>query len=153
MRTEVANRLKEKMSSLSLNYVNSNLAESAVPMNRDRFKGKGKKFQKPNYNLRNQNAVNKKIQKPKVLCYVHGKLGHKAYQCNQRKKLVQARQKPTTPIANILETEDNEIICVVTTLEANLVHNLTEWILDSGASRHFCANKELMIDYEDVVDG
>ena len=29
----------------------------------------------------------------------------------------------------------------------------TEWILDSGASRHFCANKELMIDFEDVAHG
>ena len=40
----------------------------------------------------------------------------------------------------------------ITTLEANLVHNLMEWILDSGASRHFCANRELMINFEDVVD-
>jgi len=33
------------------------------------------------------------------------------------------------------------------------VHNLTKWILDSRASRHFCANRELMIDFEDVADG
>ena len=53
MRTEEVNRLKDKMSSLSLNSVNSNLVESAVPTNNDRFKGKGRKFQKPNHNLRN----------------------------------------------------------------------------------------------------
>ena len=44
MRTAEANRLKDKMSSLLLNSFNSNLVESAVPMNKDRFKGKGKKF-------------------------------------------------------------------------------------------------------------
>ena len=53
MRTEEANRLKDKMSSLSLNSVSSNLVESAVQTNKDRFKGKGKKFQKPTQNLRN----------------------------------------------------------------------------------------------------
>ena len=42
MRTEETNRLKDKMSSLSLNFVNFNLVESTVPMNKDRFKGKGK---------------------------------------------------------------------------------------------------------------
>ena len=85
MRTEEANWLKDKMSSLSLNSINSNLDESIVPMNKDKFKGKGKKFQKPN--LRNQNVAKKKIQKPKVVYvyYVCGKPGQKAYQCNQRK--------------------------------------------------------------------
>ena len=78
---------------------------------------------------------------------------HKAYQCNQRKGSVQAKQKSSTPTANIAETEDNEIICAVTTMEANLVHNLSEWILNSGAFRFFCANKELMIDFKQVADG
>jgi len=38
-------------------------------------------------------------------------------------------------------------------LKENLVQNLTEWILNSGASRDFRANKELMIEFEDVADG
>jgi len=88
-----------------------------------------------------------------VVCYVYGKLGHKAYQCDQRKGSVQAKQKSATPIANIAETEDNETICAVTAVEANLMHNLSEWILNFGASRYFCANKELMIDFEEVADG
>lgn len=153
MRSEEANRLKDKMSSLSLNSVNSNLVESAVPTNKDKFKGKGKKFQKPSQNLRNQNSATRKIQKPKVVCYVCGKLRHKAYQCNQRKGSVQAKPKSAMPTANIAETDNNEIICAVTTVETNLVHNLSEWILNSGASRHVCANKELMIDFEEVADG
>ena len=31
--------------------------------------------------------------------------------------------------------------------------NPTEWILNTGAIRHFCANKDLMHDFEDVPDG
>ena len=150
-RTEEANRLKDKMSFLSLNSINSNLIEFVVPMNKDRFKGKGKKFQKPN--LKNQNAANKKIQKPKIVCYVCSKPRHKAHPCNQRKALAQTKQKHTRPTANIVETDDNEIICAVTSLEANLVQNMTEWILDFGAGRHLCANKELMISFDDVADG
>jgi len=84
---------------------------------------------------------------------VCGKPGHKAYQCNQRKGSAQAKEKHTTPTANISEIEHNKIICAVTTLETNLVQNLIEWILDSGASRYFCANKKLMIDFEDVANG
>ena len=37
--------------------------------------------------------------------------------------------------------------------EANLVANNAEWIYDTGALRHFYANKELMQDFEDVPDG
>jgi len=47
--------------------------------------------------------------------YVCGKPGYKAYQCNYRKGSGQAKQKPTTPTANIAETKDYEIICAVTT--------------------------------------
>ena len=31
--------------------------------------------------------------------------------------------------------------------------NPTEWILDTGATKHFCTNKDLMHDFEDVPDG
>ena len=55
------------MDSLPLNYSKANLVESTVPTNRDMFKGKGKKSQKPNY-AKQQNKFNNKIQKPKELC-------------------------------------------------------------------------------------
>ena len=31
--------------------------------------------------------------------------------------------------------------------------NSTEWILDTGATGHFCSNKDLMHDFEDAPDG
>ena len=56
------------------------------------------------------------------------------------------------PIAQANVAKDTEVICVVVE-EANLVANSAEWIYDIRASRHFCANKELMQDFEDVADG
>ncbi|KAK9666750.1 hypothetical protein RND81_14G208400 [Saponaria officinalis] len=83
-----------------------------------------------------------KIQKPAgtLVCYVCGKSGHKAYQCTQ-KKIVEA---------NVAETDD---IIAAVIVEANLVGNVVEWILDTGASRHFCADKGLFAEFEEVADG
>ncbi|XP_074318750.1 uncharacterized protein LOC141655575 [Silene latifolia] len=80
MRTEEANRLKDKTISVSVNASNAsvkaNLVESGGPSNVEKFKGKGK-HTKPVA----------KIQKPKgpIVCYVCGKAGHKAYQCSEKK--------------------------------------------------------------------
>ena len=41
---------------------------------------------------------------------------------------------------------------VVVVIEANLVANKTDWVLDTGASRHFCANKNLFHDFEGSTD-
>ena len=38
-------------------------------------------------------------------------------------------------------------------VEANLVENSSDWILDIGTSRHFCANKELLHDFQDATGG
>ena len=55
MRTEEANHLKDKMDSLSLNSSKAKLVEFTIPINRDKFKGKGKNNQKLNYpNLSNK---------------------------------------------------------------------------------------------------
>jgi len=36
--------------------------------------------------------------------------------------------------------------------EANLVANTAEWVYDTRASRHFCANKEHMQGIKDMID-
>ena len=41
---------------------------------------------------------------------------------------------------------------VVVVVEANLLANKIGWLLDTGASRHFCANKELLHDFEEATD-
>ena len=41
---------------------------------------------------------------------------------------------------------------VVVVVEANLLANKIGWLLDTGASRHFCATKELLHDFEESTD-
>ena len=41
---------------------------------------------------------------------------------------------------------------VVVVVEENLVANKIDWVLDTSASRHFCANKELFNDFEESTD-
>ncbi|KAL0286293.1 UNVERIFIED_CONTAM: Retrovirus-related Pol polyprotein from transposon TNT 1-94 [Sesamum radiatum] len=94
-----------------------------------------------------------KIQKNKVTCYCCGKTGHKAYQCYQRKDQQKPNHKQhaqTTPQVNLAETE--EVIAAVV-VEANLVENKSDWILDTGASKHFCSNKELFQELKEAADG
>ncbi|KAA0053505.1 ty1-copia retrotransposon protein [Cucumis melo var. makuwa] len=145
MRTEEANRLKDKLACKNLNSVNANLVESSF-VNRDRTKQekghKGKNSEKRQFK-----TTGGQIKKKKLVCYVCGKEGHKSYQCNQRKG--RPSQKPT-PQAHLAE-QDSEIIAAI--VEANLIENKTDWILDTGASRHFCTNRELLHDYEDTADG
>ncbi|XP_074318379.1 cellulose synthase-like protein D3 [Silene latifolia] len=37
--------------------------------------------------------------------------------------------------------------------KANLVGNVAEWVLDTGASRHLCGDKGLFAEFEEVADG
>ncbi|KAK9740262.1 hypothetical protein RND81_03G023200 [Saponaria officinalis] len=127
MRTEEANRLKDKPVSLSLNTsvvsVKANLVESGGPSNFEKFKGKGKAKVGAG---KNQGPIKKngprkhtkpvaKIQKPKgpIICYVCGKTGHKAYQCTEKK----------TAEANVAVTDD---VIAAVVVEANLVGNTAE---------------------------
>ncbi|KAL0453364.1 UNVERIFIED_CONTAM: hypothetical protein Slati_1314500 [Sesamum latifolium] len=59
-------------------------------------------------------------------------------------------KKPTSqPKPQINITEQEEVIATVV-VEANLVENDTDWILDTGASRHFCSNKELFQELQEA---
>ncbi|KAK4391846.1 Retrovirus-related Pol polyprotein from transposon TNT 1-94 [Sesamum angolense] len=112
------------------------------------FQRKGQKFKK-NVQLKSHKGNDEKIQKNKCQCYCCGKTGHKAYQCYQRKDQQKTNQKQN-PQLNLAETE--EIIAAVV-VEANLVENKVDWILDTGASKHFCANKELFHEFHEASDG
>ncbi|KAK4722292.1 hypothetical protein R3W88_012525 [Solanum pinnatisectum] len=76
MRTEEANRLKDKMEELSLNSSKANLVESSGTVVKGRFKGKQKKVSKKEH-MKKKNQVNKpesQIQKFKGPCFVCGKV-------------------------------------------------------------------------------
>ncbi|XP_074266326.1 uncharacterized protein LOC141588800 [Silene latifolia] len=150
MRTEEVNRLKDKSVQLSLTTHKANLVETGGSSKEDRFKGKGKakagqgQTKGQNAKKAGQGKFTKpasKNQKPNLVCYVCGKTGHKAYQCPQKKVAAEA---------NVAEKDD---IIAAVVVEANLVENASDWILDTGASRHLCANKDLFAEFEDVADG
>ncbi|KAL0303170.1 UNVERIFIED_CONTAM: Retrovirus-related Pol polyprotein from transposon TNT 1-94 [Sesamum radiatum] len=108
MRTEEANRLKDKkLSNSSSNSFKANLVESSTS-NKDR-----------------------RVTKPISVI-------------NER------QNAQTTPQVNLAETE--EVIGAVV-VEANLVENKFDWILDTGASKHFCSNKELFQELKEAEDG
>ena len=92
-------------------------------------------------------ALGEKIKKKRLICYVCGKKGHKSYQCNQRKG--KSNNQRPAPQVNLVKSDDEVIAAVV---EVNL-ENKTEWILDTGASRHFCTNIDIFHDYDDTADG
>ncbi|KAK9992238.1 hypothetical protein SO802_027223 [Lithocarpus litseifolius] len=52
------------------------------------------------------------------------------------------------PQANLTESE---VIAAVVS-EVNVVNNMIEWVADTGATRHICSNKEMFLDYEEVID-
>ncbi|KAL0427605.1 UNVERIFIED_CONTAM: hypothetical protein Slati_2935300, partial [Sesamum latifolium] len=61
-----------------------------------------------------------------------------------------SKNAQTMPQVNLVETE--EVIAAVV-VEANLVENKTDWILDTGASKHFCSSKELFQELKEAADG
>ena len=154
MKIEEANKLKDKHALFSINSVNANVFQI---YNQNRFKGKvkEKKFQK-NGQQKNHIGINRgdnKIQKKKLICYVYSKTCHKAYPCYMRQGQQNQNQKPAAPFAPQAHLAGNEEVIVVVVVEANLVDNKVDWILDTGASKHLCSNKELFHHFEDVVDG
>ncbi|KAL9225479.1 hypothetical protein vseg_001396 [Gypsophila vaccaria] len=154
MRTEEANRLKDLPANYSVTVpavatAKVNLVESSGP-SYAKSKGKGKakvdqgKNQGPAKKIgpgKHTKPVPKiqKVAKGPIVCYVCGKTSHKAYQCTE-KKIVEANA-----------VTDDVIAAVV--VEANLMGNVAEWVLDTGASRHLFIDKGLFAEFEEVADG
>ncbi|KAK4402405.1 Retrovirus-related Pol polyprotein from transposon TNT 1-94 [Sesamum angolense] len=151
MRTEETNRLKDKKISNSSISFKSNLVESS-PSRKDGLQPRRRNSKKEG-NKKTFKGNDGKIQKTKVTCYCCGKLGHKAYQCFQRNDQQKTRDKPPSqPRPQINLAKQEEVIAAVV-VEANLMENKTDWIQDTGASKHFCSNKELFQDFQEARDG
>ena len=121
MRTEKANRLKDKETSLSSLLVKANLVESAG--SKSRFhQYKGKNLQKNNQH-KTFKRPDDKIQKNTISCYNYVKLGHKAYQCYHRKDQQKTNQNPTTKSTPQVNLAENDEIIAAVVVEANLIEN------------------------------
>ncbi|KAH0714570.1 hypothetical protein KY284_007475 [Solanum tuberosum] len=132
MSTKETNRLKDKMEDISINSSKSNLVESSGIVVKDTFKGKQKKVLKRE-RMKKKNQFNKpesQIQKSKGPCFVCGKVGRRAAKCYQRKGQDSKQEEQSDVQAHLVK--GNEVIVVVV-IEANLVANKIDWVLDTCA--------------------
>ncbi|KAM3250741.1 hypothetical protein P3S67_023163 [Capsicum chacoense] len=94
-------------------------------------------------NSKNRKKVGQESNQPKKKfkrkCFNCGKFGHKSMNCRTPKKEKKKNQ------ANMTESKKEiDDLCAMLT-ECNLVGNPREWWMDSGTTRHICANKELLL--------
>ncbi|KAE8653238.1 hypothetical protein Csa_019792, partial [Cucumis sativus] len=80
-------------------------------------------------------------------------MGHQSKDCrkpkNLKKKHAQAHITEVDEVSNGVADID---LCVVI-LECNKVDNSKEWWVDTGATRHICANKYMLTSYVPVSGG
>nr|XP_009603360.1 uncharacterized protein LOC104098351 [Nicotiana tomentosiformis] len=130
LRIEEDNKAAEKKSRENSTIMGTNIVEEAST-SKKRKKSSGPK-----------NYPRKK--KFKGNCHNYGNVGHKAAECRAQKKDKKKSQ------ANMIEKNDEiDDLCAMIS-ECNLVGNPREWWIDSGATRHICANKELFTSYVPV---
>ena len=90
---------------------------------------------------RNPNSTFKK----KGNCFVCGKPGHYSEQC----RFWKTGEAPSKPQASLVESD---IIAAVIS-EVNMVAHNKNWVIDSGATRHICADRGAFSSYSSVDDG
>jgi hypothetical protein len=86
--------------------------------------------------------------KRKGNCYVCGKSGHYAPQCRHRKR----NGNPPKAGANLADAEGDDDMIAAVVSQVNMVTNMTKWVVDSGATRHICANRDAFTSYSSVGD-
>jgi len=97
-----------------------------------RYENKPDHKRKNNFRNSRPNGSNP-VFKKKGNCFVCGKPGHHAPQCRHKAR------NDNPPRANIAQGEDDTIVAVVS--QVNLITNVSKWVVDSGATRHICANR------------
>ncbi|GMI68037.1 hypothetical protein HRI_000473000 [Hibiscus trionum] len=90
---------------------------------------------------------NSTFKKKENCCYVCGKPRHYAHQCRHRKG---RHKNPDQSNVNLVKAD--EIITAVVS-QANIVTNITEWVIDSGATRHIYGNRNVFTSYTPVKEG
>ena len=119
-------------------------------------KAKKRKFSGESSSQGSKGGDNKKY-KFNSKCYICDKEGHRAKDCRSKgkskrrisKKRAQAHM---TEVDNISNGVDDINLSAVDS-EANLDENRKEWWVDTGATRHICADKKMFTSYSTVDNG
>ena len=105
---------------------------------------------------RKNSAADSGNKKFKGKCYNCGKSGHMSKDCRSKKSQDKGKKKKNE--AHVTEGEqltddisEMELSAVVT--EANIVGNPREWWVDTGATRHICADSKMFSMYQKVDGG
>ncbi|XP_071900903.1 uncharacterized protein [Coffea arabica] len=114
-----------------------------VQSNNKRYANKSQNYKPKNFNVKPNNP---NFKKKKGNCFYCGKPGHYAVQCRHNKG---DRANGNPPKVHL--TEGDDIIAAVIS-QVNIAANVKEWVVDSGATRHICANREAFSSYTPIGD-
>ncbi|XP_071933566.1 uncharacterized protein [Coffea arabica] len=114
-----------------------------VQSNNKRYANKSQNYKPKNFNFKPNNP---NFKKKRGNCFYCGKPGHYAVQCRLNKG---DRANGNPPKVHL--TEGDDIIAAVIS-QVNIAANVKEWVVDSGATRHICANREAFSSYTPIGD-
>lgn len=71
-------------------------------------------------------------------------------QPNADTELKKLNDNPAKSRVNLVEADD---IIMKVIFQVNIVTNVSDWVIDSDATRHICANKTVFVSYTHVNEG
>ncbi|XP_022883910.1 uncharacterized protein LOC111400757 [Olea europaea var. sylvestris] len=150
------NYLKRKRKEMGLENL---IVRLGIEENRNAEKKFGKQQMEVKVNLVEPNTIKKrkhpnnskqksKAKKFKGDCYNCGKPAHIAKDCREKKQNKKDQVHLTEE--DRLSNKVSELMLSAVVFEANMVDNPREWFVDTGATRHVCADKEMFSSYNPI---
>ena len=130
LRIEEDNRLSEKKVGKNLELSRANVVEGSKPNKKRKMPGKSGE------------GFNQGLKKFVGKCFNCGKSGHRAKDCRAKK-----RQKTQANMVEKISNGVDDINLTAVIPECNMVGNPKEWWIDTGATRHICANRSMFSSY------
>ncbi|XP_075076332.1 uncharacterized protein LOC142162988 [Nicotiana tabacum] len=143
--SDYRNQLKHKKKNLNLQELISHVRTEEA----NHLKGEESERLKDKMKFLSLNSCKTNLVEYSCTFVKDSKIGHKVFQCNQRQGQSSNIGGKAQVQANL--TEGGDVIADVV-VEANMVANKTDCILDTSILRHICANKKLFHDFEESAD-
>ena len=134
LRIEEDNRLSEKKFGKNLEVSKANVVEEGSKPNKKR-----------NMPSKSREGFNQGLKKFVGKCFNCGKSGHRAKDCRAKK-----RQRTQANMVEKISNGIDDINLTAMISECNMVGNPKEWWIDTGATRHICANRSMFSSYTTV---